>query len=309
MASATTPTVNTPSPSDPPTVCEVVGGAVTPPAETPPARRRRSPQSQSTDDGDEGTKNIRRKINEWNKKNNYKPMTSERFSELVVEMAEFLEEKAKIKNCEDKENGGRFQQCSCLSIIRDGSNRWAVACFCVHFLQRKRNDQNQTVMDWYRYAQANRVKNKQWYLMPYDVSDCENADVVADALGSHKICRSAMMTLVQFGKRRMKSIKNAVTGNGVAQEHGNTGKRKRLPESDPKMIEVRQHFATLISLADDAPRATRIIFKKVELYTKYLRGGIVPLEFKNDQLYQQPTDEEIRAVKEEKKERKKDFQR
>jgi len=46
------------------------------------------------------------------------------------------------------------------------------------------------------------------------------------------------------------------------------------------------------------------IYKKVELYTKYLLGGIVPLEFRDDQLYQQPTDEEIRAVNEERKERK-----
>ena len=45
-------------------------------------------------------------------------------------------------------------------------------------------------------------------------------------------------------------------------------------------------------------------FKKVELYTKYLCGGIVPLEFKDDPLYQQPTEEEIKAVKEERKERK-----
>jgi hypothetical protein len=40
------------------------------------------------------------------------------------------------------------------------------------------------------------------------------------------------------------------------------------------------------------------------IYTNYLCGGIVPLEFKDDSLYQQPTEEEIRAVKEEKKERK-----
>ena len=40
------------------------------------------------------------------------------------------------------------------------------------------------------------------------------------------------------------------------------------------------------------------------IYTNYLCGGIVPLEFKDDPLYQQPTEEEIRAVKEEKKERK-----
>ena len=46
------------------------------------------------------------------------------------------------------------------------------------------------------------------------------------------------------------------------------------------------------------------VFKKVELYTKYLCGGIVPLEFKDDPLYQQPTEEEIKAVKEERKERK-----
>jgi hypothetical protein len=236
-------------------VCEVVGGAALAPRPSP----------QSTDDRDEGTKKIRQQINEWNKKNNHKPMTSKQFLDLVVDMDEFLEEKASLKNCEDKENGGRFQQCSCLSIIRDASNRSAVARFCVNFLQRKRNDQNQTVMDWYRYAEANRVnKNKQWYLMPYDVSDCENADVVAEALGSHKICRSAMMTLVQFGKRRMQSIKNNATGNGVAQEHGNKGKRKRLQESDPKMIGVRAHFDILISVADEAPRATKIIEKVVD---------------------------------------------
>ena len=46
------------------------------------------------------------------------------------------------------------------------------------------------------------------------------------------------------------------------------------------------------------------VFKKVELYSKYLCGGIVPLEFKDDPLYQEPTAAEIQAVKEEKKERK-----
>lgn len=159
-------------------------------------------------------------------------MTSEHVESLVVDMAEFLEEKARLNKCEDKENSGRFQACSCLSILRDASNRWAVARFCVNFLQRKRIDQNQTIIDWCRYAQANRVKNKQWYLMPYDVSESDNADVVADALGSHKICRSAMMTLVQFGKHRMKSIKNNATSNT----------RRWQP---PKMVKHRNHNSVI----------------------------------------------------------------
>ena len=46
------------------------------------------------------------------------------------------------------------------------------------------------------------------------------------------------------------------------------------------------------------------VCKKVELYSKYLCGGIVPLAFKDDPLYQKPTAAEIQAVKEEKKERK-----
>ena len=46
------------------------------------------------------------------------------------------------------------------------------------------------------------------------------------------------------------------------------------------------------------------VYKKVELYTKYLCSGIVPSEAKDDVLYQQPTPEEMAAVKAEKKERK-----
>ena len=47
------------------------------------------------------------------------------------------------------------------------------------------------------------------------------------------------------------------------------------------------------------------VFKKVELYTKYLRGGIVPLENRNDPLYKEPTVEEMNTVKQEKTARKK----
>jgi len=47
------------------------------------------------------------------------------------------------------------------------------------------------------------------------------------------------------------------------------------------------------------------VFKKVELYTKYLCGGIVPLENRNDPLYNKPTAEEMNTVKQEKISRKK----
>jgi len=46
------------------------------------------------------------------------------------------------------------------------------------------------------------------------------------------------------------------------------------------------------------------VFKKVELYTKYFMSNIVPIECKDDPLYQEPTPEEMNAVKTEKKERK-----
>jgi len=100
--------------------------------------------------------------------------------------------------------------------------------------------------------------------MPYDVSGVDNPEEVAVALQHRTICRSAMMTLVHFGKRRMKTIKSIASRNGVAPRHGNTGKRKRLREDDPKLIAIREHFEILIKLAEDCPRATRIVQKIID---------------------------------------------
>ena len=209
---------------------------------------------------EDAAKTIRQTINEWKKKHKDKPMPKEMFDGLVVEMDQFLSAKAHMEKCEDQERKGSFQKCSCLSILRNYSYRRAVAQFCTSFLERNYAEQNQTIVDWYRYATANVVGNKQSYLMPYDVSGVDNPEEVAVALQHRTICRSAMMTLVHFGKRRMKTIKSIASRNGVAPRHGNTGKRKRLREDDPKLIAIREHFEILIKLAEDCPRATRIVF-------------------------------------------------
>ena len=257
MPSTTTDSATNPSPMDTSSVCEDINSTATP----PPALPRR--QNPTPPNGDSGTQLIRRRINTWRKKK--KPMPKEDVDACVVDMDQYLLSKATLQYCEDKEKKNKFHKCSCLSILRNSSNRWPVAKFCVSFLQRERIDQNQTIIDWYRYSSANPgERGKQWYVLPYDLSDSDEPGEVAKALRHHKICKSAMMTLVQIGKDRMKSIRNIADGTGVATEHGNTGKRKRLKEDDPKLIAVREHFQFLINLAEDCPSAARIIQKMVD---------------------------------------------
>ena len=261
----------------------------------------------SPPDGDVGTQEIRRQINEWKNKSRNVPMDEGKVKELVVDMDKYLLEKAGLDKCEDKEKKGKFNSCDCLTILRNNANRWAVARFSVKFMQRHRIEQSQTIIDWYRFASMQPGK-KQFYIMPYDATDNGEVGDISDDLRSKIICRSAMMTLVQIGKKRMGNIKTQANITGTATEHGNKGKRKRLAETDPKLIGVRDHFASVELLATQihglqAPGIN--VFKKVELYTKYLRGAIVPLENRNDPLYKEPTVEEMNRVKQEKTARKK----
>lgn len=237
MASATTPTVNTPSPSDPPTVCEVVGGAVTPPAETPPARRRRSPQSQSTDDGDEGTKKG-------------------------------------YHNC----NIFTMDQ---LHSILDESD-------CVTVLRAKEED----FFDYGKFFNLfySDLKNQ---IKQNHIFHCGDGSTVANQI-TMDLRRSG---LDEDAAVKHKMIKRSFPTRG---DYESTAAGHQLAVANRGQDILRLMETTLEPLK--APGIN--IYKKVELYTKYLLGGIVPLEFRDDQLYQQPTDEEIRAVNEERKERK-----
>jgi len=190
-------------------------------------------------------------------------MDEGKVKELVVDMDKYLLEKAGLDKCEDKEKKGKFNSCDCLTILRNNANRWAVARFSVKFMQRHRIEQSQTIIDWYRFASMQPGK-KQFYIMPYDATDNGEVGDISDDLRSKKICRSAMMTLVQIGKDRMGNIKTQANITGTATEHGNKGKRKRLAETDPKLIGVRDHFASVELLATHNPRATRIIAKEVD---------------------------------------------
>ena len=95
-----------------------------------------------------GGKRVQRLMNNptWSKKN---PAPSH--ADYLTMIQDELEELGSKETCPKKMNG-TAPKCSCNQILRSAGVRSVVAPYVYDFLKRPKRDQNQTVLEWYRYA-------------------------------------------------------------------------------------------------------------------------------------------------------------
>jgi len=194
---------------------------------------------------------IRQIINKWQRHRQYGFAPTKVAAPWIKMMDEFLKENAFLTKCYDVE-GGRFQPCSCLSILQNEPYRQAVARYSVKFLQRPSDEQNQIIIDMQKDASA---KSSERYPLPYDCGEMEEAVV---ALDQHRICRFAMGTITQMGSWRWNNNKRLSSTTGVAKEHGNVKKRRTKRSTTAQNHTKKQattaatiEAATTTDVADD----------------------------------------------------------
>mmetsp|Transcript_13141 Transcript_13141/g.19661 ORF Transcript_13141/g.19661 Transcript_13141/m.19661 type:complete len:832 (-) Transcript_13141:86-2581(-) len=194
---------------------------------------------------------IRQIINKWQRHREYGFAPTNVAAPWIKMMDEFLKENAFLTKCYDVE-GGRFQPCSCLSILQNEPYRQAVARYSVKFLQRPSDEQNQIIIDMQKDASA---KSSERYPLPYDCGEMEEAVV---ALDQHRICRFAMGTITQMGSWRWNNNKRLSSTTGVAKEHGNVKKRRTKRSTTAQNHAKKQattaatiEAATTTDVADD----------------------------------------------------------
>jgi hypothetical protein len=145
-------------------------------------------------------------------------MTDDKRIERIME---YLQDKAP-RSCFDQ-NNCKEQTCHCLSKVKDGNYRNAVALHILWFSALKRKTQQLLIMEKIRARQLV-PKNKRYgtaslYYLPYKTELME----VTEALGNVTICKYALMALLRFGKVSWDMCKVAVD-NGIIPEHGLKGK-------------------------------------------------------------------------------------
>jgi hypothetical protein len=176
---------------------------------------------------------------------------------------EFMERLGRLEKCPKLSSGGGNSKCSCLKILGDDSICDAVATFGLNFLKKSKYDQEQTVIEWFKYACADGNDRQPKFLLPYDTSDMVISTDAMKKMLSCRICTSAMGTLVDFGQSIMTKLKTLSRTTGCAVRHGNTGRKPRAYKEDsPEVIGLRIHFRGLERLGE--VRATRLISRLVD---------------------------------------------
>eukprot|EP00984_Skeletonema_dohrnii_P002673 scaffold919_cov96-Skeletonema_dohrnii-CCMP3373.AAC.10 len=193
----------------------------------------------------DGKMEIRRIINKWQHNRQYGFAPTEVAAPWIKKMDEFLKENAFLSRCYDVE-GRKFRPCSCLSILQNERYRRAVARYCVNFLQRPSDEQNQIIIDMQKDASAN---SSEWYPLPYDCGEMDNMKEAVVALDQHRICRIAIGTITQMGSWRWYNNKRLSSTTGVAKEHGNV-KKRRTKRSTAAQKQTNHHATGTTTISD-----------------------------------------------------------
>ena len=229
---------------------------------------------EAEDDGDVGGSNISRQTSNRNlkvgnrtpriatpfkalnarKMNTKKPLSNEERDEFLTLFITHLEEKANISNCVCRTGKKGNLSCNCLGVLKDDNLRGDVASYLLEWGMKPYREQTQVLVDWTRYANPS-ASNPRCFLLPY----VPNANQVLPAgISNHRICVSALFTLMGFGGGRWKTIKYLATAGGDAVHglEGKGGNRKRNPEGE-MISDLRDHFTVLEGFAE--PQATRYV--------------------------------------------------
>mmetsp|Transcript_30326 Transcript_30326/g.63364 ORF Transcript_30326/g.63364 Transcript_30326/m.63364 type:complete len:379 (-) Transcript_30326:274-1410(-) len=155
------------------------------------------------------------------------------------------------------------KSCNCLYMLRDSALRGAVSLYRVGIKKKSKEDVDQLMIEWYRYAKAYPDKrDKLWYFLPYDATNLLATGVDPSPLYDAKVCSDALHALMRVGTTRKSAILRSYNTTGVAKSHGNKGKSTAIKEDDPRMGPIREHFNELLKLGEDRP--TRLISAKVD---------------------------------------------
>jgi len=170
--------------------------------------------------------------------------------------------------------GAKDLKCTCLRILKDDVNaRLAVSKGILGFLKKDKLDQQNTLIDWHRYASDGHRKTKgHFYFIPFDAIDIvDEPDCppgLVDKLNRHKICTSSLMSLLQMKKAAWYSMIKSGKTTGSAKPHGHVGNKHRAHKTNSDVMKKFRHFMADIQHFGEV-RATRC----VEIMSKGLVVG------------------------------------
>ena len=121
--------------------------------------------------------------------------------------------------------------CNCLNVLEDEVARHAVSSYMVTFFKKNSEAQMLTVMEWVRYTQGGNGKGKKaMYFLPFfkdmndEFYDEHTHEEILATLSKHKVCRSAIRILLDFGRIKWRTAERCVK-KCVLPKHGNSNKR------------------------------------------------------------------------------------
>ena len=105
--------------------------------------------------------------------------------------------------------------CGCLHILSQPAIQSVVANHLVEFERKSKNEQDSALLEWYKYASANRGKRIE-FLLPYRVDKVEeNNTTFMKTLKACRLCMRGFGKVMQVGNSRLKAIKKAASSGGV----------------------------------------------------------------------------------------------
>ena len=164
----------------------------------------------------------------------------------------------------------QFLTCKCLHILRENDEaQESVARYMLFFLNKSKPDRQQIIMEWLRYTQQNSRDqvleddgNSRVFLLPF-IADDENDDDddfggTLEELRTHKVCKSAIACIMDFGITKWATCQDAVDNNRIPV-HGNKnrvlGKGKRF-QNEVK-DDLLEFFEEMKQFAQ--PQSTRFV--------------------------------------------------
>ena len=164
-----------------------------------------------------------------------------------------------------KKSGTATLACNCLKVLEDEVTRHAVATNMVLFFKKNTEEKMLTVMDWVRYTQGgNSMGKKAMFFLPFikdmndEFYDEHEHEEIFPTLSTHKICKSAIRTLLDFGRYQWRTAERCVK-KCVLPKHGNRTKRSNNGKYFDTYVKenLETFFLDLQQLG--CPQATRVV--------------------------------------------------
>ena len=157
------------------------------------------------------------------------------------------------------------QRCKCVDVLADGAIRATVARYLCWFAGKTKYEQDSIVFEWFKYSALRRSDCKvvmYWFCLPY-LSDGDE-DVVIEAVRTHVVCSRGLILILDWGRKRWRSIRSSVSVSGVLPVHKGTGKTNynSINLNERKLLPLMRHLEHLTQLGE--VRATRSVATLVD---------------------------------------------